>query len=320
MSDNLKSSVQSLLKNASFEAHGSEIHGEDFSEKRIQINSICATIPPNTNVYIPHAPDEEFDTVVNFSKAFKDSGLTPIPHICARRLDIDELERGLQELQLNGITSALILGGDVSQRETRSFTSTMDVLETGLLEKYGFKKILFGGHPEGNKLNPNHNDLAVLVEKLEYATDRNFETGIVTQASYNSSAVIEWVQDINAAIDENKVLSAAHTRPSIEIGIIGPASLSQKFDFARLCKIDTPLDILRKMNFGTAVDMILTNRPDNIIAEIASLPNSEDITLRFSTLGNIQDTLENYIVPVQKGTFETRRNVAGQIRFDIEPS
>ena len=151
--------------------------------------------------YIPHAPGESFHSVVEFSAIMKEAGFTPIPHLCARRLDYQELKGGLHALNDLGINTVLLLGGDVTEEDRRAknaFKSSSDVLETGLLEESGISTVLFGGHPEGNALNDSAqgSDWDVLTYKMEAAVNRGLQTGVVTQASYNAKAVGEWAKNL----------------------------------------------------------------------------------------------------------------------------
>ena len=73
-----------------------------------------------------------------------------MPHIASRRLTL----RAILEERLKAcageanINDAWIIGGDLDQ-PAGPFASTMDVLETGLLDQYGITQIAVVGHPEG---------------------------------------------------------------------------------------------------------------------------------------------------------------------------
>jgi 5,10-methylenetetrahydrofolate reductase len=313
-------SIQRLLQGASFEAHYSELPSSLGKGQEETIRSICATMPQGTDVYIPHVAGDTLQDAARLSNLFKSEGLNPITHICARRLSERDLEEGIGALAKAGVDTALILGGDVCERNAGSYKSAKDLLISPIMREAGFKKLLFGGHPEGNRLKTDQalSDWDILVDKLELATNQGFETGVVTQASYNPAAVIRWVNEFNDRVHSNPTLSSAPRTPSIDIGIVGPASLRDKFDFASLCQFDSPWDVVRKVGVSQALGLATNSKPDHFIAELAGSIHEEEVGLRFSTLNNIQSTLQNYVRPLREGRFRSHTNMFGHTSFDID--
>lgn len=320
MVQNQNSSIQRLLQGASFEAHYSELPNSFDHAQEATIRAICATMPQGTDVYIPHVGGDTLQDAARLSSMFKSEGLNPIPHICARRLSEQELEEGIGALASAGVDTALILGGDVCERNAGSYKSSRDLLLSPVMREAGFKKLLFAGHPEGNRLKPDQagSDWNILIDKLEMSTHLGFETGVVTQASYNPSAVIDWVHEFKSNVHSNPILSSAPSTPSIDIGLVGPASLREKFAFASLCQFDSPWDVMRKLGLVQVAEFAANSKPDHFIAELAGSIHAEEVGLRFSTLNNIQSTLQNYVRPIQKGHFKAHTNIFGHTSFEIE--
>ena len=322
MAIDLKQAVMRLMDGASFEAHGSELEGTTPDEIRSEIRSLCQFVPPGTNVYVPHGPGEGFEAVTGLAKIFKEEGFYPIPHICARRLNEDEITVGLTELQDHGIDTVMLLGGDVNDSEAGQYKSSSDILHSGLLERTGVKKVLFGGHPDGNRLNPGNdgNDWDVLITKLEDAERKGFETGVVTQVSYSPSDVIGWEKQFREREQLSDILNTRDIKVPVEIGVLGPADLKKKFELAKICGINTPMDVARKVNLKTAVGLAMFKKPDAMITDLANHISVTSTTLRFSTVAQIQDTLCNYVKPIQEGEFSISKNWLGQPQYDIDPA
>ena len=111
-----------------------------------------------------------------------------------------------------GVNEALLLAGGVD-RPLGNLSNSMELLSTGLFEKYGFERLHVAGHPEGNKdIDPNGSDINVmdaLKWKQDYSKDTNAKIAIATQFLFESKPVIDWA---------NKILSSGITLP-INVGI-----------------------------------------------------------------------------------------------------
>ena len=81
----------------------------------------------------------------------RDEGMHPIPHIAARSIkDKDQLKGILKALKDQAsVDEVLIIGGGVDN-PVGDFDSSMQILETGLIQDHGIGKIGVSGHPEGS--------------------------------------------------------------------------------------------------------------------------------------------------------------------------
>ena len=74
----------------------------------------------------------------------------PIPHVAARSLrdaaHLEEYIRGLS--QRAAVSEVLCIGGGVDH-PVGEFSETMQVLETGILQQHGIKRVGVAAHPEG---------------------------------------------------------------------------------------------------------------------------------------------------------------------------
>jgi methylenetetrahydrofolate reductase (NADPH) len=193
-----------------------------------------------------------------------EQGLTPVPHITARRFrSVVHLENTLASLQaVCGISlhTVLVLGGerdddcnDDPKLHQPTFPDAMSVLQTGLLQAYGIKRILVAGHPEGilgmeSQRDPiqvtkpgdaDHTELhgaAVLFETLQqkhaYAKQHSLGFGIVTQLCLSSQALCAWLKRLRATGGLSKV--------PVHVGVAGPAMIKTVERFADMCGVKVP--------------------------------------------------------------------------------
>ena len=78
-------------------------------------------------------------------------GHVPVPHIVARHIsDVADLDALLARLVREaGVDRALVLGGD---RDTPAgaFDSALQLIETGLFERHGIRRLSISAYPEGH--------------------------------------------------------------------------------------------------------------------------------------------------------------------------
>src|SRR5690606_36218024 len=100
-----------------------------------------------------------------------------------------------------GINQALLLGGGVTTPQG-DYDNSMQLMETGLFDKYGFKRLHVAGHPEGNKdIDPNGGSAnvdAAVKWKQEFSKRTDAEMAIATQFAFEAEPVIEWAERLQA--------------------------------------------------------------------------------------------------------------------------
>jgi 5,10-methylenetetrahydrofolate reductase len=116
----------------------------------------------------------------------------------------------------------------------------MQLLETGLFDKYHFKRFHVAGHPEGNKdidAGASGDPLGdALRWKQAFSDQTSAEMAIVTQFSFSAAAVYEWAA----------ALKLAGISLPIHIGIAGPTKLQTLIKFAISCGVGPSLKVLQK--------------------------------------------------------------------------
>src|SRR5262249_3055937 len=90
-----------------------------------------------------------------------------------------------------GIVQVLIVAGDTAE-PAGQFHSTLQILESGLLEKHQIRSIGVAGHPEGHPQVSSSVLRDALNRKNAYAAKTGVNMYIVTQFTFSAEPVIAW--------------------------------------------------------------------------------------------------------------------------------
>lgn len=250
-------------------------------------------LPDGTRVYIAHIEGTPIEDMVATAKRIAADGYQVMPHFPARIItDETTLADWIARYQGEaGIDQALMLAGGVS-RPVGKFESSMQLLETGLFDKAGFKRLHVAGHPEGNRdIDPSGgtaNVDAALKWKNDFNQRSDAEMAIATQFAFESGPIIEWA---------NGVQDAGVTIP-IHIGIAGPAKLQTLIKFAIACGVGPSLKVLQKRAMDVT-KLVLPYEPTDVVSELAAYkaanPNFAVSHVHFFPLGGIK-TCANWAI------------------------
>ena len=241
--------------------------------------------PKKTRVYIAHLEGTTIEDMLVTAKRIKSASFIPMPHFPARIIkDNKVLEDWINRYSEIGVNEALLLAGGVD-RPLGNLSNSMELLSTGLFEKYGFERLHVAGHPEGNKdIDPNGSDINVmnaLKWKQDYSKDTKAKISIATQFLFESKPVIDWA---------NKILSNGITLP-INVGIAGPAKLQTMIKFAIACGVGPSLRVLER-RAKDLTKLLFPFEPTNILTELADYkeknPNTNIEGIHFFPLGGIE--------------------------------
>jgi methylenetetrahydrofolate reductase (NADPH) len=139
----------------------------------------------------------------------------------------------------------------------------MDVLTSGILDRFGVKRIGIAGHPEGSPdIGPTAIESA-LRQKIEFGKRSGAEMRIVTQFGFDAGRLFQWAAG----------LQAAGVALPIHAGIAGPASIAGLLKFATLCGVKASSEFLSAK--GSAIASLVTGYdPEAMAAGIESRAGS----------------------------------------------
>ena len=228
-----------------------------------RIEDFRAILPSGTRVYIAHIEGTPIADMVATARRLHDEGFPVMPHLPARGISGKaELEDWLRRYQGEaGVKQALLLGGGIAAPAGK-FTSSMDMIETGLFDKMGFERLHIAGHPEGNK-DIDRDGSSKLVDqalmwKQDFASRTDADVAIATQFAFDATAVTEWAERIQAM---------GVTIP-IHVGVAGPTKLQTLIKFAIACGVGPSLKVLQKRAMDLS-KLLIPYEPTEVIAGLA---------------------------------------------------
>jgi methylenetetrahydrofolate reductase (NADPH) len=229
-----------------------------------KVPSFPDILPAATRVYIANIDGTPFDDMVATAKRLHEDGFVVMPHIPARMIESRAvLEEWLRRYRDEaGVDQALVLAGGLPTPRGE-FDSSMQLLQTGLFEKYGFRRLHIAGHPEGSRdidtdgstRNVDH----ALHWKQEYARRTGTEMAIVTQFVFDARPALEWSE---------RVRSNGVTLP-IHLGVAGPAKLQTLIKFAMACGVGPSIQVLRKRAMNLT-KLMLPYTPAEVLSGVAN--------------------------------------------------
>ena len=117
-----------------------------------KIECFADVLPENTRVYIAQINIDDIPEMIVTAKRLKDEGFEVMPHFPARMIKSHAVLNDLISMYQNeaGVDEALLLAGGLPN-PAGDYNSSIQLIESGLFDKAGFKRLHVAGHPEGNK-------------------------------------------------------------------------------------------------------------------------------------------------------------------------
>ena len=218
-------------------------------------------LPPATNVYVTALPGADLDDLVAAARAVRATGHEPVPHIPARAIaGRDVLDRLLGALAGEaGVVDVLVVGGSVKD-QAGEYSSSIEILESGLLERHGIIRAGVAGHPEGTPDISPDAVRASLAAKNAFAAGSPIDLRLVSQFALAAEPYVVW----------ERAIRAEGNRLPVFAGIPGVTSPATLLKYGLACGIGPSLEILRKQT-GGLLKLATTRhwRPDEVARGIA---------------------------------------------------
>lgn len=255
-----------------------------------KIPDFRSLLPQGTRIYIAHIDGTTIGDMVATARRLREEGFSPMPHIPARIIrDKAMLEDWIKRYSGEaGVDQALLLAGGIAS-PIGSLVSSLHLLETGLFDRYGFRRLHVAGHPEGNR-NIDRDGTTRLVDealkfKQSYAERSDAAMAIVTQFAFDAGPVVAWAERI----------AAAGIDLPIHIGIAGPTRLQALIKFAISCGVGPSLGVLQKRALDLS-KLLSPYGPEEFLADLAtyraSHPGSLIRRIHIFPLGGIEASAE----------------------------
>lgn len=251
-----------------------------------KVEDFRALLPAGTRVYIAHIAGTPIADMVATARRLHEDGFPVMPHFPARGIADaamlgDWIRRYREEA---GVTQALLLGGGNGSPVGR-FDSSIQLIETGLFDRFGFTRLHVAGHPEGNRDIDRGGSTAnvdgALAFKQDFASRTDAQMAIVTQFAFDTKAVTDWAE---------RIADMGVTLP-IHAGIAGPARLQTLIQFALACGVGPSVSVLQK-RARDVTKLLMPYEPTEVVAGFADYkarqPGSLISQLHVFPLGGIK--------------------------------
>ena len=258
---------------------------------RFKLNSI--PLDPKNHIYITYLPDASENDILETVEFVSNQKLIPITHLPARTMkDLDHVKDFLNEIRKRTDSSKiLVIGGGGDQKG--NIKSSIDILESGLLNDFGFHHIGIAGHPEGS---PDINQETIdqfLNKKFQLSKLKNLDFELVTQFFFNAEPFINWCEKLKA---ENIDLP-------VRVGFPGPASFKTLLNFGLMSGVGNSLNFLKK-NSSKVSDLLTKTSNDEMLLDLSKYASSNTPLKSFHCFpfGGFEKTCM-WLNEVQSGSF-----------------
>ena len=215
---------------------------------------------PGSEVYIAAIPGETVERIVAAAVQLRQNGLTPVPHIVARNLETfavldDLLARLVGEA---GLDRALVLGGD-RDKPVGEFSSSLQLIETGVFQKHGIGRINIACYPEGHPRVADDILEQARADKLKAAAAAGLEVGLISQFCFDPKPIIALAK---------RMRSLGVTAP-YRVGVAGPAERSTLIKYALMCGVGASMRALKERQ-DLARSVMTGETPAALLAEVGA--------------------------------------------------
>lgn len=243
-------------------------------------------LPAGTTVNVTFLPGSDPADTIAVARRLRAEGFEPVPHVAARSLaDRAALDRFLGGLKDEaGVTQALTVAGGVD-RPVGAFSSSMDLLATGLFQAHGITKIGVAGHPEGTPDIPGQALKDALLWKNRFAAEHGIDMYIETQFCFDAVAIAAW----------DRTIRGWGNRLPIHLGVPGLATLKTLLKFAQSSGVGPSIRVLTRQARNLA-KLMLVQAPDRLLVDLAAYKASDPDCgiekLHFYPFGGLARTAE----------------------------
>ena len=201
-----------------------------------KINDFREVLPVGTTVNVTEIPGSDPERILSTVHQLASQEMNAVPHIAARGIEsLAALDGLITRYREAHVTEVLLIAGGYKQ-PIGDFASSIDVLETGLLENLGIKKVGVAGHPEGSPDISKAGLADALKRKNAIAQESGLDMYLETQFCFDAQAILDWEEQIREA----------GNRLPIRVGLAGPARLKTLIHFAVISGVGPSLQFLKK--------------------------------------------------------------------------
>jgi methylenetetrahydrofolate reductase (NADPH) len=261
------------------------------------LDEMARILPAGFPVYVANTPKTSPDDVVRVALRIQELGLSASPHVIARRVvDANRLRERLRVLAAGGVQQVLLVAGDIAIPNP-AFSSTVELLESGVVSDAGIRRVGVARHPEGHPVVPDEVLWQVLERKQAIARAGGLTMHIATQFGFDSRSLTAFEQG----------LASRGISLPVHAGVAGPTPFTKLLKYAAHCGVGASL----KAVAGNALSLgrlpHLVTRSDEMLIGVyrakQATPNSRIFAPHFFAFGGVLETAR-WLRAVIEGSFE----------------
>lgn len=238
---------------------------QDFSlevtrPKLSDLEAIRDSAGAGVRVYVSAIPTRPSLELVDQAAMTRKVGLEPIPHIAVRNYTSrDELSSLIGRLAAEaGVRHVLVISGDRGD-SAGPFTSSLEIIESGMLQQHGITHVSVAGHPDGHPVVADDVMNRALIAKIEAASQSGLTADVVTQFAFDTAGITRWIM---------KMRDLGIEAP-IRIGLAGPTNLTTLLKYAQRCGVKASIGGITK-HAGLVKNLFGVSAPDSIVRALAA--------------------------------------------------
>ncbi len=261
------------------------------------LGEMARILPAGFPVYVANTPKTSPDDVVRVALRIQELGLTASPHVIARRVvDAQRLRDRLRVLAAGGVQQVLLVAGDVAIPNP-AFSSTLELLESGVVQDAGIRRVGVAGHPEGHPVVPEEVLWQALERKQALARAQGLTMHIATQFGFDSRSLGAFEQGL---------ASRGITLP-IHAGVAGPTPFTKLLKYAAHCGVGASLRAVAGNALSLGRLPHLVTKSDEMLMGVYGAkqanPDSRIFAPHFFAFGGVLETAR-WLRAVVDGSFE----------------
>ena len=249
------------------------------------ISCFSTFLDRDTKVNVTNLPKTSVTDIFATVEKLKHDGMNPVPHITARTLiDEDELARIVERYANLEVSEVLIIAGNKFQ-PAGSFSSSSDLISSGVFEHFGIINLGVAGHPEGSPDITQQQLEDAIDQKNHLAASRGLNIFLETQFCFDAQRIIDW---------EKAIRDRGNSLP-IRVGVAGPTKLLSLINFAIKAGVGPSLKFLIKER-DKLTKLVHSYDPTDLILSLAPKFSPEANTcfesIHFYAFGGFRKTAE----------------------------
>ena len=249
------------------------------------ISCFSTFLDRDTKVNVTNLPKTSVTDIFATVEKLKHDGMNPVPHITARTvIDEDELARMVEKYATLEVSEVLIIAGNKFQ-PAGSFSSSSDLIGSGVFEHFGIINLGVAGHPEGSPDITQQQLEDAIDQKNHLAASRGLNIFLETQFCFDAQRIIDW---------EKAIRDRGNSLP-IRVGVAGPTKLLSLINFAIKAGVGPSLKFLIKER-DKLTKLVHSYDPTDLILSLAPKFSPEANTcfesIHFYSFGGFRKTAE----------------------------